>query len=484
MTFSDHYKHWIGAFLWFAVGIFYWQTSRPGHDWGGDFSVYLWQADNFAEGRPYTQSSFVATARSERNHPGIYPPATSLFMSPVAKTLGWDYQGWKRWLAFPLWLSLPVWFAIGRHMGLPFWPAVLATLLFATSTIGFWIRDNVGSDTLFQLVSGVALLVILEGYKRGWDVRQPVGFGVSIALLLLLCYATRAAGLALVLAFFAGELAQHRRIRRVAVAAGVAFAIAIVVYNRWIFSANSQYGSQFEFLPMAYVANFLYYVRSHASIWQGSPAIPRYLLSLGGLLLALWVLWKRSVLQRPGVVELYVVISYAMVTVYSTTQNSRYLFGIYPLLVFLITFGLIDLAVHWKALRWLPAASATLAFLTLGLAWRTVDLTPLSAGVHQQAFTDVCQFLRNSPVSTLLSWNPRLFALYTQRPSVLYAKPGELDKQLASLPGKVAVVFYEHEMDREELGPYLQSHESEWDKTFDNGQFRVYLRKKEERPRL
>src|SRR5262249_29372079 len=88
----------------------------------------------------------------------------------------------------------------------------------------------------------------------------------------------------------------------------------------------------------------------------------------------------------------------------------------------------------------------------------------------------VCSFLRSrtSDDALILSWNPRVFAFYAGRHSALYpqkAAPAEFDLEIP-VSGPVYLVYYNHELDREKLTPYLdQSHPP---LVFKNVDFQVF----------
>src|SRR5260370_20830715 len=194
-------RHWTFLLAFLLLGTTYFGTVQDGHDWGGDFSIYVLQARNFAEHRPFDQNSYMPTADSVINHPAVYPPLPSLILAPVYATAGLNYRAFKYTLIAFLWLSLPLYYALACRRGLRPLAATAIILIFGFSSLVLSIKEMVGSDSVFLFVSGATLLFLDVVYGRGWDERYPLPAGVMTAILLMLCYLSRVTGLALIAAF-------------------------------------------------------------------------------------------------------------------------------------------------------------------------------------------------------------------------------------------------------------------------------------------
>src|SRR6267378_259209 len=105
-------RHSAFLFVFLLLGIIFFGTVQDGHDWGGDFSIYILQARNFTEHRAFDQNSYVPTVESMVNHPAIYPPLPSLILAPVYAAAGLNYRAFKYTLIAFLWLSLPFYYAL------------------------------------------------------------------------------------------------------------------------------------------------------------------------------------------------------------------------------------------------------------------------------------------------------------------------------------------------------------------------------------
>ena len=65
------------------IGLFYTFTIRDGHNWGGDFSMYINHAKNIVEGIDYQDTGFIINLYGPIISPESYPPVFPLLLSPV-----------------------------------------------------------------------------------------------------------------------------------------------------------------------------------------------------------------------------------------------------------------------------------------------------------------------------------------------------------------------------------------------------------------
>src|SRR4030067_807201 len=72
-----------------AIGLFYFMTIRDGHDWGGDFAMYIHHAKNIVEGEKYSDTGYVYNPDNPIS-PRTYPPIFPILLTPVYKLYGLD----------------------------------------------------------------------------------------------------------------------------------------------------------------------------------------------------------------------------------------------------------------------------------------------------------------------------------------------------------------------------------------------------------
>ena len=473
------HRHWAFLVVFLLLGAVFFGTVRDGHDWGGDFSIYILQARNFAEHKAFDQNSFVPTAESVQNHPAVYPPLPSLVLAPIYATAGLNYRAFKYTLILFLWLSLPLYYVLACRRGLEPLAAAAILLIFGFSSLVLSVKEMIGSDSVFLFISGATLLFLDLVYQRGWDERHALPAGVMTALLLMLCYLSRVTGLAIIGAFAINEFWRARRLRLFGMIAILLTAAGMIVYTRMASHAAQQYNSQFPFQPRAYVDHALFYLRTPAALWADAPALLRYTLATATLGLSL--VGAMQQFRQPTVAELYVALWIAVLVVYSS-ENMRY---VMPLIPFFSIYSVLGLVYVLSQLR-LPDRSRRLVLAVCGIVavsstafnLRAIETGVIGEGVAQKSFVEVCSFLRQqTPADALiLSWNPRVFALYTDKASALYPQTGSPGDFEARIPHRspVFLVYYNRDLDQQKLTPYLRDAGSRLHLVFENGDFRVY----------
>jgi hypothetical protein len=186
-------------------------------------------------------------------------------------------------------------------------------------------------------------------------------------------------------------------------------------------------------------------------------------------------------LRQPTVAELYVVLWSAVLVLY-VSENMRY---VMPLIPFLLIYAVLGLMYVLSQLR-LPDRSRRLVLAVCCLVTMSagafnlgaIESSEISEGISRKSFVEVCSFLRQqTPAGALiLSWNPRVFALYTDKASALYpqtAAPGDFEARIPRR-GPVFLVYYDRDLDRQKLTPYLEQAGPRLRVVFENGDFRVY----------
>jgi hypothetical protein len=471
-------RHLVFLIVLSFLTFLYFGTIREGHDWGGDFSIYIMQARNIAEHRPFYESLYVPTAESLRDHPAVYPPLTSLILAPVYRAYGLDYRAMKATLMAFLLASLVFYYALAWRRGLP--PSVSALIIFSFAVCPLVVmgKESVASDGVFLFFAGATLVLVDFVYERKWDQRAPIAAAFAVAILLMLSYSARATGLALILGFVLTEMIRARRVRLFGAAAGGLTAIAVLGYTKAVFHAAREYGNQFVFAPGILAAHAVYYLKAPALIWAGSPSLVRYGLAVVALVLAASAFFR--CLRRPTILEFYVVVYCGVIVVY-VTENPRYTLPVLPIVLIYATLGLVWTGERLserreiRRLGFIVCAGLTLGASLLNL--RLLETGPIEDGIRRPDFLAACSFLRDQTPqdSIVLSWNPRVFALYTNKASRLYPQTTDAARFEASLPrsAPVFLVYYAHDLDDRMLTPYLKAASSRCDLVFDQGAFRI-----------
>jgi hypothetical protein len=470
------HRYGIVMVLLAIVAPVYVRAIRPQHHWGGDFSVYIAQTQNLLEGRAFYSSSYVVTPQSALNHPSAYAPVPSLLMAPFYSVFGLNYRALKLGLALFAWASLPFWYWLGCRLGLPPPVSALTVLIFALGSLLYPILDSVGSDGVNLLLTAAALLAIVWVEQDGLAQRRPIVAAGLVSMLLLLCIATRSTSYALIAAFGlhrAWEAWRTRTIGSYTLWALGMVGTGFLIYQKLLFNSAQQYGTQFSLDGPLILRGAIFYLRAGAPLWSSAPTPLRYLLA--GSLLACAV--AAFVRRRWGIVEWYILVFYGMLCLYTVSSDFRYILPVLPLLLFLAVGSILAagrklMPSHATAPAWLLGA---LALVASGFNIAAMETGPVTEGIAKPGFQEVVAFLKHTPADTLiLSWNPRVFALYTRHPSALY--PQQATSFEAEIPPArgVLLVEYQQPLDHQKLDAYLAHAPVPVPIVFSNENFTVY----------
>jgi len=106
-------------------------TFRQGHNWGGDFSLYVMHAINLHDGLPYVETPYILNPREPLLSPVAYPPGFPAFLVPVYHSFGVDLTAMKGMVVVSFVLALAI-LAVAWRQKLSFksWLALLIIMGF------------------------------------------------------------------------------------------------------------------------------------------------------------------------------------------------------------------------------------------------------------------------------------------------------------------------------------------------------------------
>lgn len=453
-----------------------------GHDWGGDFSLYVAHARNIAEGRPYSAVNYIAEktvyAGIPPQGPPTYPPVFPAVLAPAVGLFGLDY-GPMRALVQTLWLlSGALFFLYARRRGLGLVESAAIVGVFLLSSMVLGLKDSIVSESTYLAITAATLLLFDRIY-RSEAAPRPVLYGVAAGLLLLAASLTRATGVVLVAAFGVHELYRLRRIRLFAVVAGLTFVAGYLAYRLTLYD-GAGYANQFRLTPGIWAGNVVQYTKSSASLWSPLPAAVRYPAALVVLALAGFGL-ARKFSRGPSVAEFYVVLYMIPLLLYSSGANTRYILPVYPLILLYCAESLKWVGARMPAYSRRPAFAALGAFLLAGAAANVAAIAnaPDPDGPETATFQEAAQWIRtNVPAAdTVVSWNPRVVALYTRRTSAFYPPvddPGVIRARMDEVKAKWLLRFVRSEADARWLAPYMDRDAERFARVWANTDFAIY----------
>jgi hypothetical protein len=459
-----------------------WTFRLQGHDWGGDFSLYIAHARNIALGRPYAAVNYIPERIVEKDipphGPPTYPPVFPLVLAPVYRLAGLDYAAMRAFVQ-ALWLAAGALFYVyGRQRGLGSVITAAAIGVFLLSSLVLSIKDSVVSESTYLVVSATALIFFEWVYRRDQAERRPLWYGAIAGVLVITAYLTRATGIALVAAFLFYELYRTRRLRLFGVAAGVVFVTGFLLYRSTLYD-GSGYSNQFRITPETWARNAADYFKSPASLWAAAPAIARYPAAIATLAAAL-IGFLGRIRRGPAVAEFYVVLYMIPLLLYSSGANMRYIMPIYPIILLYCADALTSASTLAPRFR-RPALAATGMLLIAGAAANVVAAAraPDPEGPEIPSFQEAASRIRKTVAAgeTVVSWNPRVVALYTERLSTYYrpiADPVPFGQYLEDINAKWVLEFARSDTDARWLSPYIARHPDRFERVWSNTDFHLY----------
>jgi len=455
-------------------------TFHPSHDWGGDFSLYVSHARNIAQGTPYGDVHFLTPPEVPPQSPRTYPPVFPLLLAPVYAIFGLNYTPMKI-LVQVLWLFGGVLFyLLARRRDLPAAWAAGISVVFLLSSMVLQLKDSVVSEGAYVVISGVALLLLDSVYRKEHDQSRPLLFGALTGVLLALTYLTRVTGVGLIAGFAVYDLWRSRRVRPFTISAGVTVVAVIAIYKLTLADAGGSYANQFLFTPRTWAANLVFYLKSFGGLWQPLPATIRYPLSGLTLVLAAYGL-VLSARKKFSTAEPYVLIYMIPLLLFSYGATVRYILPIYPLVLIFAAEALRSLILRLpepgRVLVYGSVAAIVLAAaaVNVGVAARA----PLPDGPESADFQKLVTWVRQNTAESdiIVAWNPRVLALYTNRPSSFYVfaeRQVAFDTFVRRLNAGWIVTFPDNEADAKWLIPHVRLRPDKYPPAAAIGRFMLY----------
>ena len=453
-------------------------TFRDGHDWGGDFSLYVMHAGNIARGQPYAATPFVYNPAAPYHSPRAYPPVYPMLLAPAYAAYGVNYTAFKAvtCLFFPLACLVLYW--IAREDLTPPWSFAVAAVA-ALNPVFFSFRDIVLPDVPYMFFSLLALWVSGRFHKTGRTL-----WWIAFAGAAWLAYGTRSNGIVLLPAFLIAVL--WKRPRPLAAASGVVVIFFLFAFtaSRWASYSNQSYIGLLVWSPRIFLDNAVEYARSFAFTWANGYFRPaQYLVFAVTLPLAAAGVCRRL---RGGLrtLELYFAFYLGLLIIWPTANGIRYLLPLLPVYILYIAMGL-DLALEaWlshRSLRLRLAVPASLAAAILaGYAARytTLPRGPIRDGILQPEFIALASYIKTQtrPGDLCVFWNPRVLALSTGHPAMMYANasPDAGWSSFRRLDAKYIITSSFYPDDTAILKPAVASHPGEVSLVYSNSQYSIY----------
>ncbi len=410
-----------------GVAVFWVATLRQGHNWDGDYALYIMHAENIVAGRPYGATGYIFDPQNWI-HPAAYPPGLPLLLAPVYRLAGLDLQRMKLVgvIAFALFLLVFARTAT-RRLPLPLALALIATLGFHPWVWGF--KETIFSELPFMLFC-YATLDLVDGMaeqplQRSWPAI------VAAAVCLALACLTRTIGVALLPAILLVYWLATRKLLNSGNLVILGGLLLIGLARLALPYDAGTYVSQFaEGGGTPLLGGLQNYGRA---VWDllGARSLPgselRNLVTFAFLALMLAGFVAR-VRVRLAVFEVFFVLYWGVLLTYPfQIEVSRYSLPVWPLMLSYAFAGMYEVG------AWVGAAGriAGPAILVGGLwalqlgQYRRTDFGPIPFSVTAAPSREVFTVMkaRLPPGAVVLARKPTIIALFTGRRAAIWPAP-------------------------------------------------------------
>lgn len=414
----------------------YFINNGTSHDWGGDFAMYISQAENIAAGTDQAENGYIYNAQCPGVGPPTYPVGFPLLLSPILAFTGNDMEYLIDFLAIIFILfGLMTFMFLRERTG--FLLAIIGALTLAYHPALLVFKREVMSDVPFVLFT---LLSLYLAAKKKW---------VWAGLFMAFCASIRTVGVSLILAsiiLLILDVLKSTSADRIKGTryAGIALALAgYFLINHWLFSTSSESGYKNVFalydfqetisgnidLYWNYTQQFLF---TQTEGWlAGVPFLTLVSLSVLG--------WLRQSRTSIGLAEIWLPIYLIVLAVYPYRGGAMRF--ILPALPFLFYYS--GIAVQESSFILRPLVLVLLC-IPAGLnAERTIAFSKNwpehVSGPQSLASVDLFNHIKNNVPEdeSVLFLKPRVLALYTGRNSMSnerYQTPFSIKNQLDTIP--------------------------------------------------
>jgi hypothetical protein len=434
MTVSTTYpnqprRHYlISNILILAVTVFYLVNVYNGHDWGGDFAMYIHHAANLVSGVPYAQTGYIYNPDAANYGPQAYPPVFPLMLAPFVAIFGVNLlvlkiPGILCFSTFLLYLNNRV-----IKQDLPELFRILLIGLIGFSPAFFDQSESILSDIPFLLFTIVALyrmdMVFSAQSPRspGWNSTLLTG------LFIYLSYGCRTIGIILLPVLFVLYLFQRKNNGRSFLII-LTTAVLLILLQRVLIPGTGSYFDQFPGSLSQFAAILSILLNNYLTLTlQLVPVASDAAQKVAFLIMFIFFLSGLYFRLKNGVTafDLFFMAYFAALLIWPSYQGYRFLLPIIPLYFLYAVEGLNSILnlICYSSLfqKAIPSICIGLIALSYIYAYQGVFPRPLSA-MEQPETRELFEYVKNetTPDDVIVFFKPRVLALFTGRSSVAIA---------------------------------------------------------------
>jgi hypothetical protein len=421
-------RYLISNILIVAVTIFFLANIRNGHDWGGDFSMYIHHAVNLVSGVPYAQTGYIYNPDAAIYGPQAYPPVFPLLLAPFVAVFGINLLVLK--IPGVLCFSTFLIYFNNRvvRRDLPELFRILLIGLIGFSPAFFYQSESILSDIPFLLFTTIALYRMTTAFNKenprspGWKSNLLTGFFIYLS------YGCRTIGVIplpvlIVLYLF------HRKNNGRSFFVILITSLALILIQKALIPGTGSYFdqlpgslSQFAAILNILLNNYLTLTLQLVPVASDAGQKVTFLILFLFFLSGLYFRLKKGVTAF----DLFFLAYFAALLIWPSYQGYRLLLPIIPIYFLYIIEGLntiLNRVSHSSLLqKIIPSVSIGLIALSYMYAYQGVFPRPLSA-MEQPLTHELFEYVKNetTPDDVIVFFKPRVMALFTGRSCVAIA---------------------------------------------------------------
>ncbi len=476
--------------LLMAIPLFF-INIRNNHDWGGDFAMYLAQAQNIASGQPSHQSLYIFNESAPVYGPPSYPPGFPLLLSPVVGVFGLNFEMLMRFQSF--WLALLGFLSFlffRRHSSQ--WPALLLSLIIMYHPWSLNFKSEIMSDIPFAVMM-LASIMLIQQKKRSSFSMIAAGFLMGFAMI------TRSIGFVLPLALAGAVLIDIKNTRiknlkikkyRPEIQAFAACMLTFTLFNFIIFpapsSSSSSYllfsGETFTFKGiMTGLSHYSYTLHRHFWLLPGDEALTLNVILSSLFILALILGIILKIKKKTEFSDIVFLLYLGVIIFYPYRHGGfRFLLPLFPFLMAYFFYGLTAINGLISLKKHIINVIILLVFLISckpGISKIIERQDKIFEGPQKDSAKEAFAYIRNNtkenePISFI---RPRVLALFTNR-TAMGTKYQDSEKELLEQYKKhqIKYILINKKMFDQNVRHVIDSGKARQQLIFQNDDFEFY----------
>lgn len=390
---------------------------NDGHDWRGDFAMYVSQGQAILDGsiqELYVMNIYSMDHSETVLGPYLYPFGFPLLLTPVLGLFGMDFYALKWLCSSGLILSIPLMLSLFRpHFKEVFFPLLMiAFIVFHSAYIIFC--DSILSDLPFLCFSLLALVM--------FPVRPTVFNQIALGGVIYFAYLIRDIGIVLLPALFSFQIVRHysitnmKRFKKRELIPFIVFGMSFLMAAQLLPSGQENHlNALFSEVSKESVSqNVEYYDLILKQFFRLDPSSSM----LFGSLMGLSLIGAISIARKVPHLIVYFILSFAILSIWPYRQGIRFLFPLLPILVLFIIKGLAWAFETVRANRFvLPSVLSLVLLFHLSFNVKEVRAYALvdSNACYTNEMKQIYSFMKNElPKERIVAnYYPRVLRLFT-----------------------------------------------------------------------